>query len=209
MKPLFTQPMPVKLLIATNNQGKVIELRELLEHSPYDLLSLADFPDVHEIEETGTTFIENAGLKAIGYARQTGQLALADDSGLEVEALGGRPGVLSARYGGERAGFAEKMSLLLAELKKTGDSHRRARFFCSMAIGGVDGEIVHTASGICEGKIAASPRGSQGFGYDPIFIPNGSDMTFGELDSTVKRQISHRSRAFRQIIPFLRHFSAV
>ena len=119
--------MATEILIATHNPGKVNELRQFLNDSQYDLICLADITDVAEIEETGLTFNENASLKAIGYARQTDHMALADDSGLEVEALGGRPGVLSARYGGPDTSFAEKMAILLAEMDETGASTRRAR----------------------------------------------------------------------------------
>ena len=198
-----------KLLIATNNTGKVIELAGLLNVSPFELLNLSNFPNVQEVEETGLTFEENAKLKAIGYALQTRSLSLADDSGLEVEALDNRPGVLSARYGGGKTTFAEKMAKLLDELDKTGDEMRRARFVCSMAVADAAGNILHMSKGVCEGKIASKPRGSGGFGYDPLFIPDGFDKTFGELSEGIKRQTSHRARAFREIIPFLRHFTAI
>lgn len=173
------------------------------------LLTLDDFPEIVEIEETGRTFEENARLKASGYAMQTGIHSLGDDSGLEVAALGDRPGVFSARYGGIEASYAQKMSLLLAEFEATGDTLRRARFVSSMAVAEPGGKILFTAEGICEGKIALKPLGSGGFGYDPLFIPEGYDATFGELPDAVKRQISHRALAFEQIIPLLRHFAAL
>ena len=198
-----------KLLLATNNSGKVCELREMLGDLPFELVGLADFPAVIEVEETGLTFNENARLKASGYALQAGLIALADDSGLEVEALGNRPGVLSARYGGENSSFAEKMAKLLGELDKTGDEKRRARFVCSMAVADAAGNILYSSEGVCEGKIAANPRGTGGFGYDPLFVPDGFDETFGELSEGIKRQISHRARAFSEIIPFLRHLTAI
>ncbi len=198
-----------KLLIATSNPGKVNELKGFLDGDSFELLSLTDFSTITEVEETGRTFDENARLKASGYALQTGLPALADDSGLEVEALGGRPGVLSARYGGASTSFTEKMAELLVELSETGNSNRRARFVCSMAIADAHGEILSAAVGICDGKLASEPRGNHGFGYDPLFIPEGFDQTFGELSEAVKRKISHRSHAFMQIIPFLRHFNAV
>jgi XTP/dITP diphosphohydrolase len=198
--------MPKKLLIATNNEGKVTELREMLVDIPLELVTLKDFSNLIEVEETGETFDENARLKAVGYARQTKLTALADDSGLEVEALGGRPGVLSARYGGDDITFSEKIDLLLDELAQTGDKKRRARFVCSIAVAAPCGEILFTAEGICAGRIAQNPLGNRGFGYDPVFIPNGYEMTFGELSDDVKREIGHRGRAFLQIMPFLRHF---
>ncbi len=198
-----------KLLIATNNSGKIHELRDFLDTLPFELLNLSDFPDCADVEETGATFAENAQLKASGYAMQTGLLSLADDSGLEVESLDGRPGVLSARYGGPDTNFTQKMDLLLTELNKTGDIIRSARFVCSIAVADSDGRILSTSEGICEGKISSIPYGSGGFGYDPIFIPEGYEQTFGELNERVKQKISHRFRAFEEIIPFLRHFEAV
>lgn len=201
--------MDTKLLIATNNAGKVRELRDMLAGVPLDLVSLAEFPAVEEVEETGTTFAENARLKAVGYARQTGLPALADDSGLEIDALGGRPGVLSARYGGDETGFGEKMRMILAEILEVPEGARSARFACSLAVADTSGEILFETAGVCPGRIAATPRGTGGFGYDPIFVPDGFELAFGELDDAVKREISHRARAFRQIIPFLRHFNAV
>ena len=198
-----------ELLIATNNNGKVIELRDLLSDLDYKVAGLADFEAIYEVEETGSTFAENAALKATGYARQTGLLALADDSGLEVPVLDGRPGVFSARYGGDELNFAGKMAKLLAEVESTGSLDRSARFVCSIAIASPAGEILYSGEGVCSGQLAHEPRGSGGFGYDPIFIPDGYQQSFGELDLRVKRSISHRSRAFQQIIPFLRHFQAV
>ena len=198
-----------KLLVATNNPGKLFELRELFDGLPVALQSLSNIDAFTEVEETGTTFVENACLKASGYAIQTGLPAIADDSGLEVAALGGRPGVLSARYGGPGISFAEKTTLLLAEIEETGGSNREARFVCSIAIADADGIILHTTEGICPGKIAAAPRGNGGFGYDPVFVPDGFDLTFGELSSAIKGEISHRSRAFEQIKPFLRDFIAI
>ena len=197
-----------KLLVATNNPGKLAELSELLKGLPITLQSLGDIDQIIEVEEIGATFIENARLKASGYAFQTGLPAIADDSGLEVEALAGRPGVLSARYGGADTDFDTKMAKLLGELEKLGDAKRDARFVCSIAVADPEGKILHTTEGICPGTIAAIPRGRQGFGYDPLFIPDGYDLTFGELSGAIKRKISHRARAFEQIIPFLRVFTA-
>ena len=199
----------MKLLVATNNKGKLGELIGLLDGLPVDLLSLSDIGCTVEIEETGATFAENAALKARGYARIAGIPTLADDSGLEVEALGNRPGVFSARYGGADLGFDEKMLMLIDELEKTGGKNRTARFVCSMAIADAGGEIVHSAEGICDGRIAQKPHGTGGFGYDPLFIPDGFENTFGELSNDVKQKISHRFRAFEQIMPFLRLFYAI
>ena len=199
----------MKLLVATNNKGKLGELNSLLADLPVDLLSLSDIGCTIEIEETGATFAENAALKARGYARLAGIWTLADDSGLEVEALDNRPGVYSARYGGVGLGFDKKMLMLLDELEKTGSKNRTARFVCAMAIADATGKIVHSGEGICNGKIAHQPRGNGGFGYDPLFIPDGFENTFGELSNDVKQEISHRFRAFCEIIPFLRSFCAI
>ncbi len=199
-----------KLLIATNNIGKLAELREMLLDFPIELISLNDFPDITEVAESGAKFRENARLKAAGYAAQTGMTALADDSGLEVMALDGRPGVLSARYGGPQTSFRSKMALILQELSEASSKNdsREARFVCSMAISDPDGNIVNQADGICSGLIASEPRGTGGFGYDPIFVPHGYEMTFAELPAAIKHEISHRSQAFRLIIPFLQDFMA-
>ena len=198
-----------KLLVATGNKGKLSELKGLLADVPIELLSLSDIGSFDQVEETGATFAENAALKARGYALRAGILTLADDSGLEVAALDNRPGVLSARYGGADLGFDEKMLMLLDELERTSGNNRTARFVCSMAVADSAGEVVHSAEGICNGKIAQKPRGTGGFGYDPLFIPDGFENTFGELSNAVKQKISHRFRAFEQIIPFLRLFYAI
>lgn len=197
------------LLVATGNKGKLVELKQLLAWMPVDLVSLSDIGCTVEVEEKGLTFAENAALKAREYALIAGLTTLADDSGLEVEALDNRPGVLSARYGGAELPFDKKMAMLLGELENTGDQDRRARFVCSMAIADPAGEVMHAVEGICSGKIAFEPRGNNGFGYDPLFIPDGHEDTFGELSDAVKQKISHRFRAFEQIIPFLRLFYAV
>lgn len=196
----------MELLVATNNAGKVRELAALLSGLPVRLLALGEIAGVTEVEETGATFEENAISKARGYAVQSGMWALADDSGLEIEALGNRPGVLSARYGGEGTGFDKKMEMLLAELDAAGSDDRRARFVSVIAVADETGEIKHVATGTIEGSIAPSPRGTNGFGYDPIFVPDGFEYTFGELSDEIKGQISHRSRASAKIIRFLSGF---
>lgn len=201
--------MHKKILIATSNPGKVNELRQLLANTSTELISLADVAPVPEIDETGSTFAENARLKAVGYALRTGMTALADDSGLEIDALDGRPGVQSARYGGDHTGFDDKMRMILAELSDAHAEDRAARFACALAIADKSGRVLVETTGICPGRIADEPHGSGGFGYDPLFMPDGYEHTFGELDEAVKRQISHRAVAFRQIIPFLRDFNAV
>ena len=198
-----------KLLIATNNPGKIAELKALLEDLPVILLNLRDFENIAEVEETGATFEENAVLKARGYAVQTRIWALADDSGLQIAALNNEPGVLSARYAGETTSFDEKMEKVLTEMDRTGDENRAARFVCAMALANENGEIMFTAEGACEGTIAAKPLGTNGFGYDPIFVPAGFEQTFGELSGDVKRKISHRARASAIIIRYLLDFIAI
>ena len=197
---------PKKILIATGNSGKVRELAELFQSLPVELKNLKDFPGIKEVEETGTTFEENARLKAVGYARQTGLMTLADDSGLEVAALGGAPGVFSARYAGKGASDESKIKKLLQELKKSGDFDRKARFVCTIAVADSNGAAFHVENGICDGRISLKPFGNNGFGYDPIFIPDGFEQTFGELNNDIKQQISHRGRAARKILQYLRGF---
>jgi XTP/dITP diphosphohydrolase len=199
----------MEIVIATKNAGKVKELADILADLPVNLRSLNDFENVSEPEETGADFIANAVLKARSYALQTGLWAIADDSGLEVEALGGAPGVFSARYAGENASDDQRINKLLGELNKTESANRQARFVCAMAVADDAGEIRFVAEGVCAGRIADAPRGSNGFGYDPVFAPEGFSETFGELSDDVKREISHRARASKKIIAYLRHFIAV
>ncbi|HEY0384535.1 MAG TPA: XTP/dITP diphosphatase [Pyrinomonadaceae bacterium] len=192
-----------QLLIATFNAGKVREFASLLVTLSLRLHSLDEFPAIREVAETGATFAENAILKAEGYARQTQLWTLADDSGLEVQALDGAPGVLSARYAGPQATDAERIALLLDELAKTNDEQRRARFICNIAVADPDGQVLKLVEGICEGHLARAPRGTNGFGYDPVFIPEGYQQTFGELPVEVKKSVSHRARALAAASTFL------
>ena len=191
------------LLLGTRNPGKVIEIVSILAESGWSFSSLQEFPNVGEAEENFTTFAENAIAKAQFYASATGLCALADDSGLEVEALGGAPGVFSARYAGANASDADRRSLLLSELGKTGDTTRGARFVAVVAISKPNGEILNVSEGICNGTITFAPRGTGGFGYDPLFIPDGYTQTFAELPDTIKNQISHRARALSGTATFL------
>lgn len=199
----MTENFPDELVIATRNPGKLLEVRELISDLPVTLKSLLDFPLTTEVEETGATFAENAALKASAYALQTGGWTLSDDSGLEVDALGGAPGIFSARYGGERATDAERVTLLLSELARTGDRERRARFVCAVALADASGRIINLSTGRCEGRIAHHPRGHHGFGYDPVFIPEGYEQTFGQLSSQIKQAFSHRARALEGTRAFL------
>jgi XTP/dITP diphosphohydrolase len=184
-----------ELLIATNNAGKIRELNGLLADLPLRLRQLSEFSQITEVEETGKTFVENAQLKARLYSRQTNLWTLADDSGLEVDALGGAPGVFSARYAGPNASDEERNARLLAELAQTDDAHRTARFTCAIALYDPATAALEIFEGTCEGRIARHPQGTHGFGYDPLFIPSGYAHTFGELSDDVKQQISHRARA--------------
>lgn len=197
-----------EIVVATKNIGKLKELEKLLADLPLQLKSLNEFPNIVEAEETGASFAENAVIKARSYALQTKLWSLADDSGLEVAALGGAPGVFSARYAGENATDQEKITKLLHRLNRTKDEKRAARFVCAIAISDETGEIKFLTEGICAGKIALSPSGANGFGYDAIFVPDGFDQTFGELSGEIKQQISHRARAAKKIIRFLRGFYA-
>ena len=191
------------LLLGTRNPGKVIEITDILVGLGWSFSSLQEFPNVGEAEENFTTFAENAIAKAQFYASATGLCALADDSGLEVEALGGAPGVFSARYAGVHASDADRRTLLLSELGKTGDTTRRARFVAVVAISNPNGEILNLSEGVCNGAITFAPRGAGGFGYDPLFIPDGYTQTFAELPDTVKNLISHRARALMGTKDFL------
>ena len=192
------------LLIATLNNGKLLELREVLCDLPFTLRDLNSFPLIEPVEETGTTFVENASLKARSYAQQTRLMTLADDSGLEISCLDGAPGVRSARYAGEDASDEKRTNKLLAEVSKRSSADRTARFVSAVAIANTAGLILNISRGVCDGRIATVPRGPNGFGYDPIFIPNGYDQTFGELSASVKSQISHRARALKDTTDFLR-----
>lgn len=194
------------ILIATGNEGKLIEFKDLLSDSPFVLHNLKEFSNVKEVPETGETFAENAAIKAREYAKQTKMLTIADDSGLEVVALGNAPGVFSARYGGDGLKNEHRIEKLLSELENTNDLHRKARFVCVIAIANSDGEILFQANGACEGTIADKPIGYNGFGYDSIFIPNGFSETFGELSPQIKRKISHRALAMREIQMFFNDY---
>lgn len=187
----------MRLIIATRNPGKVREFRELLvdvEAAGLRIVSASEVPGLPEVEEDGATLDENALRKAISAHAATGEWALADDSGVEVEALGGAPGVLSAVYAGPNRDPDANNRKLLDAL--AGYSNRRARFRCVLALAGPNFAPA-TVEGCCEGVITLQPRGSDGFGYDPIFIPHGYSKTFAELPVEVKNQISHRGRAWR------------
>jgi len=192
-----------KLLIGTGNVGKLREIKMILGDVPYELISLADLRDTETPEENGATYRANAILKAKSYARQTGLLTLADDSGLEVEALNWAPGVMSARYAGDDASDADRRSLLLSELITQACDTRTARFVCVVAIADSAADVINVCEGICEGRLTDVERGLGGFGYDPLFVPDGYDLTFSELPDAVKNEISHRGRALAKAREFL------
>jgi XTP/dITP diphosphohydrolase len=187
-----------KLLIATNNKGKVREFRDLLRGTGRVLVTLEEAGIKSTVEETGQTFEENARIKATAYARESGLLTLADDSGLEVEALGWEPGVRSARYAGEGASDGDRVKLLLANLKNIPQEKRAARFRCVIAIATPQGEAA-LCEGECRGDITFEPRGNNGFGYDPVFLFPELGKTMAELPPQVKGQISHRARAAQKV----------
>jgi XTP/dITP diphosphohydrolase len=183
-----------KLLLATNNTGKVSEYRSLLAGIPFDLVTPKELGITMAVEETGATYRENARLKVCAMAAQSGLLTLADDSGLEVAALQGAPGVLSARYAGENATNDERIVYLLSKLKDVPLEKRSARFYCVIAIAKPDG-TVQFCDGECRGVIAFAASGQQGFGYDPVFYLSEFGKTMAELPADVKNQISHRAIA--------------
>jgi XTP/dITP diphosphohydrolase len=190
----------VRLLVATTNRGKLGEIFPLLSGLPLDIHTLADYPSIAPPDETGSTFAENAGLKAQFYANHTGILTVAEDSGLEIDALGGAPGVHSARFGGDTT-YPEKFALIEQELGRVPGADRTARFVCAVAV--ADGDrIVFEARGTIEGLIAAEPRGTGGFGYDPIFYYPPFGCTLAEA-SDRKSSVSHRGQAFRQLRAYL------
>ncbi|HZE71781.1 MAG TPA: RdgB/HAM1 family non-canonical purine NTP pyrophosphatase [Pyrinomonadaceae bacterium] len=194
----------LQLLIATKNPGKSEELRALLYSLPeINLHSLLEFPAIEAVDETGSSYSENAILKARFYSTITGMWAMADDSGLEVDALDGAPGVRSARYAGKDATDMDRVRLLLARLSELKGAARRARFRSAVAVADENGRILNVAEGSCEGTIAFEPRGHNGFGYDPIFVPSGYNNTFAELPAEVKDSISHRGKALRLTRDFL------
>lgn len=192
----------MEIIVASRNSGKIGELKKLLSPLEIKTLSLDDFPEVKEVEEDGSTYRENAVKKAQAVVEVTGKMALADDSGLEVDALQGKPGIRSARFAGEGATDHEKNLKLLRLMEKVPDDERGATFVCSVAIAGPGG-MLKVVEGSCRGNIIREQRGGGGFGYDPIFIPFGYNQTFADLHPEVKNRISHRGRALEKAVLFL------
>ncbi len=189
---------PVEVVIATHNQGKVKEFKTLMESLGLTFTCLSDYPHIEEPEETGRTFAANARLKATYYARALGKVCLADDSGLEILSLKGAPGVRSARYAGEDATAEENNELLLKNMKM--QVRRNCRFFCALAVASPDGRILVESSGICEGLLLHEPRGTNGFGYDPLFWSTELHKPLGEATMEEKNSISHRAKAIRKLV---------
>jgi XTP/dITP diphosphohydrolase len=190
----------MRLLVATTNPGKLREIGPMLDGLGLTLQTLADFPPIAAPEETGATFAENARAKALFYAARFGQLTVAEDSGIEIDALGGAPGVESARFGGAAASYPEKFEVIAERLRAAGQPESPARFVCAVALAH-GSDVLFEARGSVEGRIATPPRGEGGFGYDPIFFYPPFGCTLAEAGAR-KSAVSHRAAAFRQ----LRHF---
>ena len=195
----------MRILIATMNTGKLLEYERLLAEVPgLELETMAALPEAIDVVEDRDTFRGNALKKAMEIATVAGMPCLADDSGLEVDALGGGPGVYSARYAGEGSTDSENNAKLLDELSGIADHERRARFQCAIVIADQSGRELAMAEGACEGRIGSEPRGSHGFGYDPLFVPEGYAQTMAELGPETKNEISHRAKAAAKLVPILR-----
>lgn len=199
----FSGMPPTTLIIATRNQHKSAEIRQMLGDA-FVVKDATDFPDWPEVPETGTTFLENATLKAEAISALVEGYVLSDDSGLEVDALNGEPGVWSSSYGGEEGNHPRNNSRLLEEMKQLPEELRSARFICTMVIA-QGGKSLINFVGTVEGKILKSASGVQGFGYDPLFAPIGYDQSFAELGSNIKNSLSHRGRALAQVVAWLQN----
>lgn len=204
-----TESMSVEIVLATHNAKKLAELRRLVAAAGLALtvLGLSDLPAYDEPAETETTFEGNALIKARAAVTHTGRVALADDSGIAVDRLNGMPGVRSARWAGSTAGDADNNELLLRQLDDVPDPHRTARFVCAMALVTPDGDEI-VRHGVVDGRLLTAPRGENGFGYDPLFVPDGYEQTTAELDPAAKDAISHRGRAVRAILTDLQDWLA-
>lgn len=196
----------MRLLIATMNEGKLREYQRLLADVPgLKLETMASLSERIDVDEDHDTFAGNARKKATEIAAVAGVACMADDSGLEVDALGGRPGVRSARYSGEGATDSSNNEKLLEELRQVSDEERSARFRCAIVVVDADGSELAAVDGACEGRIGRESRGAHGFGYDPLFIPVGYEHTMAELGPETKNEISHRANAAAKLVPLLRH----
>ncbi|MBM4137080.1 MAG: XTP/dITP diphosphatase [Nitrospira sp.] len=190
------------IVLATRNKKKIEEIKRIIKGMPFVILTLDDFPDCPEVEEDGDTFEANAVKKAMAVSKYTGKIAVADDSGLEVDVLNGAPGVLSARYAGEGTDDRMNIEKLLREMWPFGTEERGARFVCCIALALPNGTI-RTFYGYVEGKIGTEPKGTNGFGYDPVFYPEGHSSTFAEMDDHEKDALSHRSKSLSELQRYL------
>lgn len=190
----------MRIVLATRNAGKIAELRRIL--AGFEIVGLEEFPEIGDVKETGLTFAENALLKAHAVAQQSGLPAVADDSGLCVNALNGMPGVFSARWSGTHGDDKANLNLLLAQISDVPEEHRSGSFVCAAALALPSGEE-RVVEGTLPGLIISAPRGTNGFGYDPIFVPEGEARTTAELTADEKDAISHRGRAFRALSPIV------
>jgi XTP/dITP diphosphohydrolase len=195
-----------RLVVATTNRGKLREIGLLLGGISFSLVNLADWPDVTPPDETGRTFAENARLKALFYARHTGELTVAEDSGLEIDALGGAPGVESARFGGAGSSYPEKFTFIYDALRARKADASTARFVCALALAKGDA-VLFQARGTVEGRIAPEPKGAGGFGYDPIFYYPPFGCTLAEAGDR-KAEVSHRAKAFSKLRTYLTTYNA-
>ena len=191
----------MQIVIATRNDDKYKEIRDILRDKDIEILSLKDFPDAPEVEETGATLDENSLLKAKSAAEATGLPAIADDTGLMVDELEGAPGVMSARFAGENATYGDNCSLLLSKLNGIQDEKRTAQFVCIAAL--VDASVSIITRGEVGGVILKEPRGENGFGYDSIFLPDNSELSFGEMTIEEKKLIGHRGKAFNEMLKII------
>jgi XTP/dITP diphosphohydrolase len=210
----MSAPHVVELLVATTNQGKAREVIDALLDLPLIVRTLNKIPNLRYVDELGITYEENAALKALSYSQQTGLYALADDSGLEVDALGGLPGLHSARFAGVELDDKGRTEKLLKALAGVQGQNRKARFVSVLTLAGPDQKapnsyrILHVARGECSGRITEEPLGANGFGYDPVFAPDGYEQTFGELPDEVKSKLSHRAQALSGMRNFLKGWLA-
>ena len=193
-------------LLGTGNVGKILEIKRSLEDLPLVFKVVTDFSELQSPVEDGSSYEENAIIKARSYAQQTGMWTLADDSGLEVAYLNGLPGLRSARFGGAGLTDIDRTNLLLSRLEAVKNDQRSASFVSVVAVANPSGEIINVAHGICRGTIAESPAGEEGFGYDPVFIPNGHEKTFAEIPLSLKGRLSHRGKALGATREFLQRF---
>jgi len=194
------------LIIATRNAHKTAEIRDMLGEA-YSVKDANDFPDFPQVEETGTTFLENATLKAVAISRCVDGMVVSDDSGLEVDALAGAPGVWSSSYGGEEGNHAKNNAKLLASMAGIPTAQRTARFVCVMVVA-QHGQVLAHFRGTVDGTIVTAEQGQGGFGYDPLFVPNGHHATFAELGAEIKNQLSHRARALQAVMTWLQQHPA-